>query len=504
MSETNDQLEQQFLEHMYTMNAYEQALGLMEWDARTKIPDKGADDRAEAVGRLSTELFQLTTSDKTAYFLENILACNEEEVTPWIRKAAEELKKQYDRSVQIPSEEYREYSILTAKSEAVWEKAKEANDFEMLRPYLEKLVDFNRRFAEYWGYEKHPYDALLVDYEPDMTTQVLDDVFSRLHKRLQPLVDEVASSPVKPDTSFLFEPFSKEKQTAVSSNILRQMTYDFEAGRLDETAHPFALGLNPSDVRVTTSYDERDFRTALFGTIHEGGHALYEQNLPQQWKSTVLSDGASMGIHESQSLFWENIVGRSKAFWENNYEMLREEAGQAFDGVTLDAFYRAVNTAGPSLIRIEADELTYTLHIMLRYEIEKQLINGDIEVKDLPEIWNEKMQKYLGITPPDHSSGVLQDVHWSFGAFGYFPSYALGYMYAAQFYHAVRRDIPEFDTHLREGNLAPVKQWMTNHVHQYGKKKTPAEIIKEATGESINPDYLLDYLETKYRNLYSL
>ncbi|SFP97831.1 carboxypeptidase M32 [Salibacterium halotolerans] len=504
MSHTINKIEQQFLEHMYTMNAYEQALGLMEWDARTKIPEKGTDDRAEAVGRLSTELFQLTTSDKTAYYVDTILAYKEDEVTPWIRKAAEELKKQYERSVRIPSEEYQEYSTLAAKSEAVWEQAKEADDFEMLRPYLEKLVEFSRRFAEYWGYDKHPYDALLEDYEPGMTTEMLDDVFNRLHKRLQPLVDEVAASSVKPDTSILFEPFPKQKQTAVSSNILRRMTYDFAAGRLDETAHPFALGLNPSDVRVTTNYDENDFRTALFGTIHEGGHALYEQNLPQEWKATVLSDGASMGIHESQSLFWENVVGRSKAFWEYHYDMLREEAGSAFDDVTLDEFYRAINTAGPSLIRIEADELTYTLHIMLRYEIEKQLINGDIEVKDLPRIWNEKMQEYLGITPPDDSKGVLQDVHWSFGAFGYFPSYALGYMYAAQFYDALRRDIPDFDTKLQEGNLEPIKQWMTNHVHQYGKSKTPVEIIKEATGESINPDYLLDYLETKYRKLYSL
>ncbi|MGY4689953.1 carboxypeptidase M32 [Salibacterium sp. K-3] len=504
MSRSKEQIEQDFLEHMYKMNAYEQALGLMEWDARTKIPKKGAEDRAEAVGRISTELFQLTTSDATASFLETILEEKEDPYHPGIRKAAEELKKQYDRSVRIPAEEYQEYSILTARAESVWEEAKEKNDFEMLRPYLEKLVNFSRRFAEYWGYEGHPYDALLQDYEPGMTTEVLDDVFDRMKRRLKPLAAQVASSPSQPDTSFLFEPFAKQKQTAVSKQILQQMMYDFEAGRLDETTHPFALGLNPSDVRVTTKYDETDFRTALFGTIHEGGHALYEQNLPSDWKGTVLCDAASMGIHESQSLFWENFVGRSKPFWENNYDLLQKEAGETFNDVPLDDFYRAVNAAGPSLIRIEADELTYCLHIMLRYDIEKQLINGEIEVKDLPHIWNEKMNEYLGITPPDHSSGVLQDVHWSFGAFGYFPSYALGYIYAAQFHDALKRDIPGFETYCREGRLGPVQQWLTDNVHQHGKMKSPGELLKNATGESINPDHLLDYLETKYTHLYSL
>ncbi|WP_026701189.1 carboxypeptidase M32 [Salibacterium aidingense] len=504
MTDSIKTTEKAFYEHMQKMSSYEQALGLLQWDARTKIPKKGADSRAEVIGMLSTELFKLKTSDTSGRLVHRILEADSNELSTGTKRAAEELKKEYDRSVQIPEPEFQEYSILTSKAESVWETAKDNNDFESFRPYLEKIVDFSRKFTEYWGYEGHPYNALLKDYEPDMTVGTLDAVFQRLRERLVPLVEDINASPNRPETDFLFRTFPKENQQAVSETILEQMTYDFEAGRLDETVHPFALGLNPNDVRVTTKYDKMDFRTAVFGTIHEGGHALYEQNLPAEWRETVLCDAASMGIHESQSLFWENFVGRSKAFWEKNYDLLKAYSNGQFEKVPLDDFYRAVNEAKPSFIRIEADELTYSLHIIARYEIEKKLINGDLQVKDLPEVWNEKMEQYLGITPPTDREGVLQDVHWSFGAFGYFPSYALGYIYAAQLHHAVRKEFPDLDSYIRSGNLSPVKQWLTTHVHQYGKTKTPADIMKDTTGEGINPDYLITYLEDKYKPLYRL
>lgn len=341
-------------------------------------------------------------------------------------------------------------------------------------------------------------------YEPGVTVEVLDQVFGELRDKIVPLVQQISDSPNKPKTDFLFKKFKKEKQREFSLDILTQMGYNFEAGRLDETVHPFATGLNPGDVRVTTKYDENDFRTAIFGTIHEGGHALYEQNVSKDLIGTPLCGGTSMGIHESQSLFYENIVGRSFPFWVQNYKGLMKYADGQFDQVEIEGFYRAVNESKPSLIRIEADELTYSLHVIVRYEIEKGLFNDEIEVKDLPTIWNDMYEKYLGIRPENDANGVLQDVHWAGGSFGYFPSYALGYMYAAQFKNKMLEDLPNFDQLLEEGNLTPIKEWLTRNIHQYGKMKKPLEILTDVTGEGLNAQYLIDYLYEKYGKVYQL
>jgi carboxypeptidase Taq len=416
----------------------------------------------------------------------------------------EECKKQYDRNKKIPAEEYREYVILQSQSETIWEDAKEASDFEMFRPYLEKLVEFNKKFINYWGYEGNKYNTLLDMYEPGVTVEMIDEVFGQLRKSIVPLVKEIAESDDKPNTEFLFKHFPKENQEAFSKYVLEQMGFDFEAGRLDTTVHPFATGLNPGDVRVTTKYDEKDFRTAVFGTIHEGGHALYEQNLSQKLIGTPLCDGTSMGIHESQSLFWENFVGRHQGFWQKNFEKLKQSNPGQFDDLSVEEFYRAINESKSSLIRIEADELTYPLHIMIRYEIEKGLFNDEIEVKDLPKVWNEKMEEYLGVKPSNNGEGVLQDVHWAGGAFGYFPSYALGYMYAAQIKEAMLKDFPNFDQMLEEGNLLEIKEWLTENIHKYGKLKKPLEILNDVTGEGLNAEHLTSYLNKKYRDVYRL
>ena len=384
------------------------------------------------------------------------------------------------------------------------EEAKEKNDFSMLQPYLEKIVDYKRRFIDYWGYEDNKYNVLLNQYEPGMTTDVLDKVFGELREAIIPLLKNITESTQKPDTSMLFKPFPKEKQKEFSTMILKVLGYDFAAGRLDETAHPFQISLNPGDVRVTTKYDEKDFRTAVFGTIHECGHALYEQNISKDLVGTPLCSGASMGIHESQSLFFENFIGRNEAFWKKYYPALKKMSNGQFDNIDLEDFYKAINVAGPSYIRIEADELTYPLHIIIRYEIEKELFNGNLEVKDLPRVWNEKMEEYLGIKPRNDQEGVLQDIHWSGGDFGYFPSYALGYLYAAQFKNAMLKDIPEFDSCLEQGDVAPIRQWLTDHVHQYGKLKKPIDILKDVTGEGLNAKYLIDYLTEKYTKVYQL
>ncbi|MEW9109438.1 MAG: carboxypeptidase M32 [Cytobacillus gottheilii] len=502
---TIQQTEQKFLDYVKKMEAYNEALSLIFWDLRTGAPKQGVEQRSETIGVLSSEVFHLSTSDEMAGFLQ---ALSQDEVKKELSKrtvkTVELCQKEYDRNKKIPAEEYKEYVILQSQAESTWEEAKEKDDFEMFRPYLEKLVSMNKRFVEYWGYEGNKYNTLLDMYEPGITVETLDEVFGNLREKIVPLVKQIAEAKVKPKTECLYEQFPKEAQRDFSLEILEQMGYNFKAGRLDETVHPFAIGLSPGDVRVTTKYDENDFRTAVFGTIHEGGHALYEQNISKDLIGTPLCDGTSMGIHESQSLFYENFVGRDLSFWKKNYDLLKQYSSGQFDDVAVEDFYTAINEAKPSLIRIEADELTYPLHIIIRYEIEKGLFNDEIEVKDLPEVWNAKYKEYLGVVPDNNAKGVLQDVHWSGGSFGYFPSYALGYMYAAQLKNAMLKDLPHFDQLLEEGNLTPIKEWFTEHVHQFGKMKKPLEILQDATGEGLNAQHLVEYLYEKYNKVYQL
>nr|WP_081988526.1 carboxypeptidase M32 [Halobacillus sp. BBL2006] len=490
--------EQKFMDLLKEQASYGEAIGLMAWDMRTKAPKKGMDNRSQVLGVLAQKVHEIQTSDEMKSYIDELKGHVED---PVIKKSLEEAEETYEKTAKIPVQEYREYVTLQSKAESMWGEAKENNDFESFRPYLEKIVEYNRRFADYWGYEKHRYDALLHNYEPGVTVEIIDRVFPKVRKALTALLEKIQSAPKQPDPSVLEGHFSKEKQEKFSLEILKRMGYDFDAGRLDETVHPFAIGLNMNDVRVTTKYDERDFRTAVFGTIHEGGHALYEQNIDPKLAFTPLATGTSMGIHESQSLFWENFISRSQAFWENHYELFKSYAPESFKELPMDEFYRAINEVKPSLIRIEADELTYCLHIMVRYELEKALIGRDIEVKDLPELWNQKMEEYLGVRPSNDSEGVLQDIHWSGGDFGYFPSYALGYMYAAQIESKISQDL-DIETIIRAGDFQQIKQWLTKNIHQYGKMKKPLEILNDVTGEGLNPDYIIRYLTDKYKKIY--
>ncbi|WP_160721255.1 carboxypeptidase M32 [Bacillus sp. USDA818B3_A] len=495
------QLENEFLDFVKKISAYNEALSLIYWDMRTGAPKKGIEQRSEVIGMLSSEVFKMTTSEEMAAYIANLSKQSLSETTA---KILQECKREYERNKKVPAEEYKEYVILQSKAESVWEEAKETSNFALFSPYLEKLVEMTKIFIGYWGYQENKYDTLLDMYEPGMTVSILDQVFGQLRDKIVPLVKAVSDSSYKPKTDFLFEEFPKEKQRELSIKILEKMGYNFDAGRLDQTVHPFAIGINPGDVRITTNYNEQDFRTAIFGTIHEGGHALYEQNISKDLIGTPLCTGTSMGIHESQSLFYENILGRSYSFWKNNFELLKRYANGQFDQIGLEDFYRAINESKPSLIRIEADELTYSLHIIIRYEIEKGLFNDEINVKELPKIWNEKYAEYLGIQPINDAEGVLQDVHWAGGSFGYFPSYALGYMYAAQFKHSILKDIPEFNRLVEEGDLLPIKEWLSAKIHQYGKLKRPLEILESVTGEGLNPNYLIDYLYNKYQDVYKL
>lgn len=498
-------IEQAFLNYVKKMTAYNEALALIFWDLRTGAPKKGVEQRSEVIGVLSSEVFAMSTSEEMRTYLE---ALSKEEVYSQLnevtQKLIQECQKEYDHNKKIPAEEHQAYTVLTTKAESVWEEAKEKADFAMFQPYLEEIVAYNRKFIEYWGYTDNKYNTLLDLYEPGMTVDILDDVFGKLRKEIVPLVQQIADSSDQPKVDFLFEHFPKEQQKAFSLKLLQQLQYDFEAGNLSETVHPFEITLNSNDVRITTKYDEADFRTAVFGTIHECGHAIYEQNISEELTGTTLAEGTSMGIHESQSLFFENFIARNFSFWKHNYPILQQYAQTQFKDVSLEDYYRAINESKPSLIRIESDELTYALHVMVRYEIEKALFNDEIEVADLPKVWNEKYKEYLGVEPKHDGEGVLQDVHWAGGSFGYFPSYALGYMYAAQLKHKMLEDIPNYDELLANGDITPIKHWLNEHIHQYGKLKKPLELLNDITGEGLNVQYLIDYLKEKYSAIYRL
>lgn len=499
------QLEAEFLDYNYQMDAYREACGLIEWDMRTGAPKKTVHKRSQVLSLLSKSHFDMATGEKMADYLQRLSKPEiNEEIQEMTRHLVNECQKEFDRMSKIPSQEYKEYVELQSTAESIWEEAKESSDFAAFQPYLEKIIAYNKKFITYWGYEKHPYNALLDLYEPGMTVEVLNRVFEQLRNEIVPLVKKISESTKKLKTDFIYRSFDREAQKKLCLEITEELGYDFEAGRLDVTVHPFATALNANDVRITTKFDESDFRVAVFGTIHECGHAVYEQNIDKALQGTPLCSGTSMGIHESQSLFFENFIARNESFWKRYYEKLKAASPEQFQDIDLVTFYEAINESRPSLIRIEADELTYCLHIMIRYELEKALFNGDIEVKNLPELWNEKYKEYLGIEPDCDGNGVLQDVHWAGGMFGYFPSYALGYMYAAQLKAAMVKDIPDYDKCIEQGNITEITDWLKNHVHQFGKTKTPNQIIMDATGEPLNPDYLINYLKDKYGKIYHL
>ncbi len=505
MEQNVQQVVNSFKQLVHKITSYYEALGLLGWDLRTGAPRKGAELRAETIGILATEAFKLSISEEMGGYVE-FLSRPEivEQLSEVDRRSVKECKAEYDRSLKIPPARFQKYSSLTTHAQTVWEEAKHNNDFVGFEPLLREIVEMKREFIDYWGVKDTRYDTLLDMYEPDMTVAKLDAVFDRLKSRLVPLLQKIQQSGYTPEHDFLKQNYDLQKQEEIGLFLLKQMGYDFEAGRLDESEHPFATGLNPGDVRITTHYYPDDLLSAIFSSLHEGGHALYEQNISTDLVGTGLATGTSMGIHESQSRFWENVVGRSRVFWDQYYDRLQQLFPEQLGTVNKEQFYQAANRVENSLIRIEADELTYNLHIIIRYEIEKMLFNENLAVADLPKVWNAKYKEYLGIEPPTDALGVLQDVHWSGGDFGYFASYSLGNMYAAQMTHTMRKELPQFEEWIAAGNLLPIKEWLTDKIYRFGKSKTPSELIMDITGEELNPDYLADYLEEKYADIYKL
>ena len=482
---------------LFAFNAASSSLYL---DAVTVAPRDTAEGRGVALGVLAGEQHKLLTDPALAQALD-VLEANKGELDQLHARQAEELRRSVRQLTRIPAEEYMAYAQLTNEAEDVWHRAKEQSDFELFRPCLEKLVDYNRRFAGYYDPDKAPYDALLNEYERGVDTAYLDSFFAVLRERLVPLIRAVGERP-QPDVSFLHRHYPVEQQRRFSDYLMQVLALDRAHCTIGETEHPFTLNFTSQDVRITTHYHEDDLASSMYSVIHEGGHARYELDIDPQVEYTVLAGGVSMGVHESQSRFYENIIGRSKPFIQAIFPKVREFFPEQLGDVTAEMFWRAVNRAEPSLIRTEADELTYSLHIMIRYEIEKALIGGTLAVKDVPQTWNRLYKEYLGLDVPDDRRGCLQDSHWSGGSFGYFPSYALGSAYGAQMLANMERDMDVWGPVAR-GDLGLVTGWLTEKVHRYGGLLTPAQVVEKACGQ-FDPTYYTDYLTKKYTALYGL
>lgn len=480
--------------------AYQAADSALYLDGTTVAPKDTAEGRGVALGVLAGERHKLFSAPEVGELLD-FLWERREELDRLHFREVEELRRSYAQLTRIPADEYMEYAMLTNEASDVWHRAKEQDDFELFRPVLEKLVAFNIKFAGYYDPSKAPYDALLNEYERGVDTAYLDGFFATLRERIVPLIHAIGEKE-QPDDSFLRRHYPVEAQRKFSDYLMEVLGLDRAHCAIGETEHPYTLEFNNKDVRITTHYFENDVGNSMYSVIHEGGHAKYELGICDEVQYTSLAGGVSMGVHESQSRFYENLIGRSRPFIEAIFPKMKEFFPEQLADVTAEQFYRAVNKAQPSLIRTEADELTYCLHIMVRYEIEKQLIGGTLAVKDVPAVWNRLYKEYLGLDVPDNRSGCLQDSHWSGGDFGYFPSYALGSAYGAQMLKNMEADIDVWGP-VSRGDLSGVSEWLREKVHQYGGLLKPADVVKNACGV-FDPTVFADYLEKKYSALYGL
>lgn len=476
--------------------------GAFFWDALTEGPASGSERRSRASGTLNALMHEILVNDQMKKDLE-ILNKNKDKLEDLDVRQVELLTREYKRISNIPVNKYSEYNQLVSKSQIVWEDCKKRSDFATFKPYLEKIMGYLSKFAEYRGYEGHPYNLFLDDYEEGMTAEKLDRFFGEVKEKIIPLSERIAKKNKNIPTDFLSKRFPVKKQEEISRKLLGVMGFDLSEGVLKESEHPFTIAMDIKDVRLTTHYYENDFKSAFLSTAHEGGHALYEQNIDKSLSGSLLATGVSMGIHESQSRIYENNFILSKDFLSFFYPTLKEQFPDQFKGIELDEFHMAMNKTQPSLIRIEADELTYCLHVIIRYEIEQGMIDGSIPLEKLPEIWNGKVKDYLGLDVPEDSKGVLQDTHWAAGLFGYFPTYALGSALSAQLENYMKKDL-DVSANLRKGEFSEINNWMREKIQRHGSMIPPEKLVKKVLGEPLNPKYYCDYLEKKYSEIYNL
>ena len=499
--ETLDQALAAMDKFQQTKAAYDHALGMIGLDAVTAAPHNSWEGRGKTMEIMSGITYELETNPEINLWL-SYLEARQEELDPVRRRQVELIRKNYDKTNKVPAEEYIDYSVLLNDAQTIWEKAKRENNFDLFAPYLERIVAYNRKFAHYYNPDLKPYDALLNEYEEGMTMETLDVFFAQLRECTVPILTQIqAMQPI--DDSFLRKFYSKENQKTLSEYLMDVMGLDRGHCAIAESEHPFTLNFNNKDVRITTHYYENNLTFSMYSVIHEGGHALYELGAEDAYNYTVLTGGVSMGMHESQSRFYENIIGRSEPFIHEIFPKVKELFPEQLAGVDEGMFYRAINKAEPYLIRTEADELTYATHVMIRYEIEKQLIGGTLEVEDVPAEWNRLYREYLGIDVPTDTEGCLQDSHWSGGAIGYFPSYALGSAYGAQMLHVMQEQIGDIWEDVAKGDLSRITAWLKAKIHAHASFKKPGALFEEVCGK-FDAKYFTDYLTEKYSKLYNL
>jgi carboxypeptidase Taq len=479
------------------------AQAVLGWDQQTYMPPMAAESRGQQLGTLGKITHEMGTSPELGKLLD--------ELKPYAAQLdpdsddARMIKfavRDYDRATRVPADFVVEQAQVTAMANQAWAEAREKSDFAHFRPHLEKIIELTHRYVGFFSPAEHPYDILLDDFEPGMKTSEVKAIFDVLRPQQVELIQALAARP-QVDDSFLHQPFDGQKQWDFGVEVITKFGYDWQRGRQDKAPHPFTNGSSINDVRITTRVNPDFLNAMLFGTMHEAGHAMYEQGISVNLERTNLRNGASMAVHESQSRMWENLVGRSLPFWEFFYPRLQETFPQ-LQGIPLDKFYKGINKTQPTHIRVEADEATYNLHIMLRLELEIAIIEGKVAVKDLPEAWNARMQEYLGVTPPDDAQGVLQDIHWSWGLFGYFSTYALGNLVSVQLWEKIMQEIPDLPDQIRQGKFDALLGWLRTNIHVHGRKFMPQELVQKVTGSRIDPAPYMRYLKEKYSQIYGV
>jgi carboxypeptidase Taq len=502
MTTTSERPLQLLKERLATISDVQAAEAALRWDRQTYMPEGGVVGRAEQLATLSRLAHEMLVSEDTGGLLRNV-----DEPAPGSEDSAllRLVRREYERATKLPAELVAELARASALAEPAWERARASSDWPSFAPHLEKMVQLQRETAEHLGYEDHPYDALLDLYEPGARKAQLQEMFEGLKTELVPMIREIGARSHQDRSHPLHGEFDEAKQEEFGRGVISAFGYDWKRGRLDRVVHPFCAPLGgPGDVRITTRFDPGWLSPALFAVLHEAGHAMYEQGVDPTYSRSPLSGGTSMGVHESQSRLWENLVGRSREFWSFYYPRLQETFPEALGKIDPETFYRAVNEAKPSEIRVEADELTYNLHILLRFELEVALLEGGLPISELPAAWDAKMEEYLGVTPENHAEGVLQDVHWAAGLVGYFPTYTIGNVLSAQFFEQATRAHPEIPEMMGRGEFGALLGWLRENVYRHGRRYDPDELVERATGRPLVTTPYLRYLKSKFGELYGL
>ncbi len=504
MEKTMDHRLDRLIEIQHEVYDLSCASALAGWDQSIYMPAGGVNDRANVLETLSKLMHQKRTSDELGRLLDDLISYSSRlEPDSFEACLIKRTYDQYIKRTKVPTSHVAEEARLEAAALPAWEKAKKENDFQLFLPHLDERIKLVRQYASFFEPYDHIYDPLLDDHERGMKTAEVQEIFDTARPEIVDLLNAIKSKPL-PEYPFLTATYDREKLVEFTKDVVTKLGFDFNRGRVDYSAHPYTTRMGADDVRFTTRLIPNDFRSGLYSSIHEAGHAIYEQGLGKELARTTLADGPSSAMHESQSRFYENMIGKSLPFWRHFYPGFQETFREQVLGISLEDFYRGINTVTPSLIRIEADEVTYSLHIMLRMELEIALLEGKLEAKDLPEVWREKMKQYFGIAPETDSEGVLQDIHWAMGLFGYFPSYALGTMISAQLQERLKEDLPDYDRLIAEGHFDTVQNWLCNKVHRHGAKYSPVEMVEKATGSRIKPEPFIGYLKQKYGWIYQL